>query len=256
MRNSVIKQRILVISSCGKAKATTSLSQPICGQLQTKFQREKAVSQFQEGLTTARDLYTGLQAQSIAKAVDLLRKSHIVDYYIISAGFGLVKEDTLLPPYDCTFSGKTKDEIHTLSNNLEIQPSLFKLVSSNYNLVYLALGQDYLTALGDISQFESLGEIIILFGRKLKNLAGNFHIYNEQTFVQNPSSINVFAESIGATIAAKGNILLNYSYDLLEGNKTIDRLPFDDWWENKNHLLSTQKKSIEEDKIPTKFNFN
>jgi hypothetical protein len=47
-------------------------------------------------------MYIGNQKRELMKCVDILReiKGVKVDFYIISAGFGLLHENDMIPPYD------------------------------------------------------------------------------------------------------------------------------------------------------------
>ncbi len=251
MSNS--NQRLLIISSCGKAKRVHSPNQPDCNDLTTKKIRKEIKKKFKQQLIRAGSLYTGPQTFSIAKAINLLKENHEVDYYIISAGFGLVHEDTLLPPYDCTFSGKTKKQIQKMSDNLKIKQNLLSLMKKKYDFVYLALGRTYMMTIGSLSRYKDIGKEIAHFGRHLKDIPKNSRAYDEQIFVQTDLSSQIFKEPIGATIAAKGTILLNYALDLKEKDLTIKQLPFLDWWEEKKNLLKKhqilQHKKMKKNKI-------
>jgi len=192
--------RILIISSCGKKKKTSP--------------------------APAGELYTGQQAQAVLSAVNNLRKvENQVDYYIISARHGLVRADFLLPPYDVSFSGKTAPEINTMAKKLKIRSDLKILMTNKYyDLIYLALGKDYLKAIGDISYLGDHALEVIHFKRK--EIEGLIMI-NEQSLIGQPKPNN-FALSVGGSSAAKGRILLNYSIYKITGGKGL----FIDWWRN------------------------
>lgn len=98
----------------------------------------------------ARDLYTGRQQQHVSEAVRVLRAADFeVNRVFISAGFGVVDEDTRLPPYDVTFKEMGRKEINDRSRHLGIPDDVFEFVSANppYDIVFLPLGADYYQAL-------------------------------------------------------------------------------------------------------------
>jgi hypothetical protein len=68
----------------------------------------------------------------------------------ISAGFGLVSEETALPPYNITFSNMTAAEIDERAVGLGIPDDVREAVSSDqtYDIVILALGSDYYRSCG------------------------------------------------------------------------------------------------------------
>ncbi|MGY5858098.1 MAG: hypothetical protein RTU63_01915 [Candidatus Thorarchaeota archaeon] len=101
--------------------------------------------------TRVRDLYTGNQNRELVKGVDILRKieNTEVTFSIISAGFGLVEEKDTLPTYDCSFSTMKKSQIQDRAELLDIPANFEKLITSGYDLVYLALGKKYFLTLGD-----------------------------------------------------------------------------------------------------------
>jgi hypothetical protein len=158
--------RVLVIGSCGKRKRYSSPSAPTCNDIIDKSQLEKWVGTFPQLCCQARDMYTGNQSRELTRAVDLLR--HIngvkVNLYIISAGFGLLREDEIIPPYECSFSGLKKSEILQRSSNLNIREDFERICQTKYDLSYIALGSDYLTSLGKDWQQELSGSIVA-FGR-------------------------------------------------------------------------------------------
>lgn len=143
--------RILVVGSCGKKKLNQSITSPTCEELASVDEintwREKSNSP----ITRVRDLYTGNQNRELVKGVDLLRQIEKteVKFSIISAGFGLVEENDALPSYDCSFSGMKKSHIQERAELLGIPSDFEELITSGYDLVYLALGKNYFLTLGD-----------------------------------------------------------------------------------------------------------
>ena len=235
------RPRILVINSCGKAKSVVHHNQPTCKDLKTQDQRNAVINNFSKFLTPAKDLYIGPQARAVKQAIFLLQKLHDVDYYIISAGFGLVEANKPLPPYECSFSGLSKKEIIARSKELNIPQTLLSLLSSShrYDFIFLTLGKDYLTALGDLDVLLPHANKVVIFTR-LNRDSSDFEVYNPQIFVENKASKSIFSVPIGPTIGAKGTILLNYAKDLDNLRVTAVNYPFSQWWGDKERELEKQ----------------
>ncbi|MBS3793355.1 MAG: hypothetical protein KGY80_00445 [Candidatus Thorarchaeota archaeon] len=158
--------KICVIGSCGKRKRTTSPNEPTCEDLQ----KQNALPIWREKLhdltVEARSMYTGNQNRELCKGVDMLREitGVTVDFFIISAGFGFLKEHTLIPPYECSFSTMTKPEIQRRSRKLGVISDFRKIASSDYDLFYMALGRKYITALGD-DWFHKTSGVVLAFDK-------------------------------------------------------------------------------------------
>lgn len=147
----VMGMKICVIGSCGKRKRTTSPNEPTCEDLQNQEALPIWREKLEPLVVKARDMYTGNQNTELSKAVDLLREIErtTVDFFIISAGFGFLKESTQVPPYECSFSTMTKSEIINRSRKLGIIHDFREVASSDYDLFYMALGRKYTIALGE-----------------------------------------------------------------------------------------------------------
>ena len=89
--------------------------------------------------TPAAQMYTGDGHLRLMDGVKNLRRTFgpdVVNLYIISPGYGLLNEETPIVPYDYTFDGLQKLEIH---------PEIKRLLSS-YDLAFFLLSEPYLTA--------------------------------------------------------------------------------------------------------------
>jgi hypothetical protein len=95
-------------------------------------------------------MYTGPQNTELVRGVDLLRTIPDVEVrlVIISAGFGILDEHDLVPPYDCSFAGMKMAEVRKKSEELDLQASFTQLINNGFDFIYLALGKRYLAALG------------------------------------------------------------------------------------------------------------
>jgi hypothetical protein len=143
--------RILVVGSCSKRKLKQHENAPACSDLVSKESLDKWRTLLSGSLVRARDMYTGSLNRELVRGVDLLRTipSVEVQLVIISAGFGVVDEDELIPPYDCSFSGLQKREILARAHDLRIEHDFAHVCLTGFDMVYLALGKNYLLTLGD-----------------------------------------------------------------------------------------------------------
>jgi hypothetical protein len=119
----------------------------------------------------ARDLYTGRQQESITKAIRKLRNDgHNIQRYFISAGFGLVEEMELLPPYEVTFSSMKVAEIRNRSKELNIQKDLWRVLeNTEYDIAFFALGSDYYNSVDIDKTVQQIppGKIGVVFNREI-----------------------------------------------------------------------------------------
>jgi len=162
--------RVLVIGSCGKRKKFSPHSAPTCQDLKGKESLSKWRKKFPEMNCEARSMYTGNQSRELVGAVDMLRTvgNLEVHLFIISAGFGILKEDEIISPYECSFTGMKKAEIRERASLLSIDSDFSNICKTRYDFSYLALGSTYLTTLKD-SWTDELSGSIIAFGSTIQN---------------------------------------------------------------------------------------
>ncbi len=162
---------ILVIDQCSGSKDVPN-DAPVFDADETLQSSPKALLDLDNvPRIAARDLYTGRQQQYVQEAVRRLRSNgHNVDQYFISAGFGLVSEDDLLPPYEVTFSSMKVAEIRERSSNLHIQKDLRHVLrESGYDIVFFTLGKDYYVSIDidEMVQEVRSDQIGVVFNREL-----------------------------------------------------------------------------------------
>lgn len=163
----------------------------------------------------ARRLYTGRQQQYINRAVDVLREvGDTVDRLFISAGFGLIDENDILPPYDVTFSAYSRKDIRERADHLDIQSDLMDILERDYDLIFLALGQEYYATfdLDTILEHIDSGTWIVCFNHDSETAElGNA--------VSLPARTRE-AEKLGTiTVALKGRYLQNFADHRSQGRK-------------------------------------
>jgi hypothetical protein len=143
------KRKIIVLTSCTgeKQDAPFQLTQADFRLKDDHFRvRESELSDY---LTSAQHMYTGQQHIRLMRGVEALRNSgsYEIDLRIVSAGYGLIAGDTPIAPYECTFQTMKMHEIVEWSNYLGIPERVRQLFQQSADLILVALGEQYLSAL-------------------------------------------------------------------------------------------------------------
>lgn len=164
---------ILVVDQCSGSKEFPD-GAPVFDATETlEYSREELLERDNVPQIAARDLYTGRQQKYVREAVRALRDDgHDVSRYFISAGFGLVSEYDLLPPYEVTFSSMNVSEIRHRSSELNIRPDLEAVLEQgDYDVVFFTLGSDYYTSIDIDSLVRDVpaDQIGVVFNRDLVN---------------------------------------------------------------------------------------
>ena len=142
---------IFVLGSC-TAKKKFKRSDITCDVID-KLGRERLIERedLKDMVLPARDMYLGGQHIYTVRAIEILRSIptvKCVDFWILSAGFGLLEEHTLIPPYECTFGVMTREEIRSRSKKLGIEEKLLQIFEKKtYNVCFFLLGVKYLIAI-------------------------------------------------------------------------------------------------------------
>ncbi|WP_302081057.1 hypothetical protein [Salinibaculum rarum] len=136
---------ILVIDQCSKSKEYRDEFLPYDAETIDANTIEDLRERPQTPVIEARKLYSGRQQQYVDDALGKLRENgDTVDRYFISAGFGLVEETDPLPPYNVTFADFSPTEIRERAEELDIQSDILALVTQEYDIIFFALGSDYI----------------------------------------------------------------------------------------------------------------
>lgn len=155
---------VLVLSPCSKDKRFDPVLD--CEDVDEHL-REELVQEYSEYTTTAADMYTGREHKHVEEAVTHLSEVVNVDWYIISAGFGLLRDKTEIPSYECGFSDigsvrtrakRTGYDIDALTNDETIEavgrekgiPQAFRnVLNREYDLLFVVLSEPYLLSVAD-----------------------------------------------------------------------------------------------------------
>ncbi len=150
--------KILIITSCTKDKLSLPNGlykhQLTPDQLWDEQDDDRITRDFGElekYRVPAGQLYRGSQHKQLMQGVELLRRAFgrdVVDVKIISAGFGLVSEEQLLPPYNATFADLHTSKILSISRRLYIPQKINQLMGESYDCAFFLLGDSYLLSIG------------------------------------------------------------------------------------------------------------
>lgn len=138
--------RMLVVDQCSNAKDYPDWFTPFDADTLDSVPRDELIEREKTPAIAARALYAGRQQRFVSEAVDQLRDlGDDVTRVFVSAGFGVVNEDALLPPYDVTFADLSASEIDERAEQLEIGQDVVELLSRNapFDAVFFLLGKDY-----------------------------------------------------------------------------------------------------------------
>ena len=155
---------ILVLSPCSKDKRYDPVLD--CEDVD-EHPREELVQEHSEYTTTAAEMYTGREHKHVEEAVNHLRDVADIDWYIISAGFGLLRDKTEIPSYECGFSDiesvrkrakragydindLTNDEtIEAVGREKGIPQAVSDVLSREDELLFVVLSEPYLLSVAD-----------------------------------------------------------------------------------------------------------
>lgn len=141
--------RILVVTSCtGEKKFSSdkSLDKDDFKNLPRLQSRTEKLANY---ICNAGSMYTGMQHLQVMEGVNILRsslKDLVVDVVILSAGYGLIPENKNIVPYSVTFNEMKASEIDEWAKFLNINQT-FQQIISNYDLIFILLGEKYLRTL-------------------------------------------------------------------------------------------------------------
>ena len=157
--------RILVITSCTGDKGNKSPGQLTVDDFRLGAEHVRArEAELEEYMLPAGEMYTGQQHVRLMRGVTACRegKTAKVDPWVLSAGYGMIPEDRMIAPYECTFRGMKVGEIRSLADVLHVPVDFRNVVSQEYDLGLILLGDSYLRAC-DLTQDVAFGGPTLFF---------------------------------------------------------------------------------------------
>lgn len=162
--------KILIIGSCTGSKKYSPTDEATENELDDPFLRKQKEEELSEYIVDAFNMYQGKQHKLTCEAFKMLQdQGKDVDFWILSAGYGLIKHDYKIIPYEVTFAQKSKKYIKNRGKILKI-PSDFDKLITNYDKVILLLGKEYLLSLNFPRAIDENVEIIAMGGKQTEKL--------------------------------------------------------------------------------------
>ncbi|WP_020602249.1 tRNA-guanine transglycosylase DpdA [Spirosoma spitsbergense] len=99
-------------------------------------------------LMPAASLYTGQQHVRLMKGIteSLLNTGIQAELFILSAGYGLIRSDRHIAPYEVTFATMKKKDLNSWSSFLNVPSDFRQTVQTPYDFSLILLGDNYLEA--------------------------------------------------------------------------------------------------------------
>ncbi len=157
--------KILILTSCTGEKVVDHPKQLTLEDFQAGAEhlarREKELA---DCCRTAGEIYNGEQHARLMRGVTALREAKPkdkVDLHVLSAGYGVIPEDRMVPPYETTFATMKTKELRDWADSLNVPEDFRKTVVWKYDLGLILLGDNYLTACAVDDKIEFGGPTIL-----------------------------------------------------------------------------------------------
>lgn len=173
LRDSIrSSRRVLVLTHCTAAKKVDwSRVSKLLAQagLRTPSLDVESESVYREVLRgfikPASEMYGGTFA-SVKNLVKALRRcGKTVDFLIVSARYGIIRESDAIIPYDATLKGMSSREISEWSARRGVGRALIDLARGPYDLAVVILPKEYLIAVRDALELLPASRIILISAR-------------------------------------------------------------------------------------------
>jgi hypothetical protein len=139
--------RISVLTICTREKLhdhPRKLTQRDFAELSRRLWREDELAWLR---TPAGRFYTGLPMRRLGSGIGLARRARLgVDFWILSAGYGLISEAMPVVPYDCSFNGMDAARLAEWSEHLSLPDTVPMFLEAPADLRLVLLTDPYLRA--------------------------------------------------------------------------------------------------------------
>jgi hypothetical protein len=117
-------------------------------------------------LRPAEQVYRGQQHQRLMRGVRAAREVGTinVDLNILSAGYGLIRGDEVIAPYECSFQGMAPSQRRAWAGELGVPHAVRQTLASPSLLTIVLLGDDYLDSCGLDATFDLGGPTLVFCG--------------------------------------------------------------------------------------------
>lgn len=173
-------QKILVVTSCTGKKKHNPKNKLFQNNFLDIDNLNNNEIQLKEYAATAGKMYTVMQHLRLMEGINLLRNKFgkdVVDLAIVSAGYGLIRENKEIVPYEVTFNNMNSKEIIEWSKVLKINVVLQAIIK-DYTMIFFLLGDKYLRSLElPLEKVQNNQKLIFLASASSKKLIPNMEGY-------------------------------------------------------------------------------
>lgn len=172
--------RTLVIAPCSAKKRGNAPQPATASELADPEQRQQAKERLAAYAHPALEIYTGTHHQLVMEGVKAVWQRwgrETLDVAILSGGYGLLRADEEIIPYDVTFDEFNEQALANWVERLKM-PEQAASLASQYDLVFLLLSGRYLAVLDLPLNVPDLIQQIVLTGQDSLHLvpqATNIH---------------------------------------------------------------------------------
>ena len=141
--------RTLVLTPCSAKKKSQVPEPALAADLGNPERREQAKARLAEHSLPAAEMYTGRHHRLVMESVRAVWQqwgSDVLDLAILSGGYGVLRADEPVIPYDVTFDQFAGEALSDWGTMLEV-PSKAAQLAGEYDLVFLLLSGSYLAVL-------------------------------------------------------------------------------------------------------------
>lgn len=168
--------KTLIVTSCTGEKKVSPSNKLFKEDFLDASRLKQRELELQEYAYTAGEMYTGMQHLRLMEGIETLRNTYgkdSVDLCIVSAGYGLIKEEDKVVPYEVTFNSMKASEVDEWAKFLNINKNLNEAIKG-YDIVIFLLGDKYLRSLSlPVESANENQRLIFLASKTSKKLIPN-----------------------------------------------------------------------------------
>ncbi len=140
--------RTLVVTPCTAKKRSQPPEPALAADLADPKRRQQATTRLAEYALPAAEMYAGTHHRLVMEGVQAVwqRWGPVLDLAILSGGYGILRADEMIIPYDVTFDQFAGNALFDWGAMLQV-PSKAAALAREYDLVFLLLDGSYLTVL-------------------------------------------------------------------------------------------------------------
>lgn len=212
--------RVLVITSCTGEKRYKPESQLTIEDFRDQALLQKLEKKLEQYSLPAAEMYTGQQHLKLLEGVKIIRESSKkVDIAIISAGYGVIREQRKIVPYEVTFNSMKSQEIDEWANHKHI-PEDIKEICKSYDLIFLLLGERYLRAFKASLELRENQTLIALISEKS---AKNFSLIGGKSYFLTLGAAEAKQYSFGL-VGLKGYLFKRFAYKVGQSEDLLEKV--------------------------------